>query len=457
MKEEKKIQKVKNIEKVKESKKAEKIKNPKKEKRKIILPKIERKKLNRIITISSIIIAAIVLISLVVVLYNSFKYDVYKKYEDKMNLYGFSQIYDNGSAKTNESITKIEAIKMVLSTIYNYSNFDSFYFYPEDANDEELAKLMADKGILDNADDYDKKVKYIDVLKYFSNAKKIYLNEELNNSDEEIKNISKYSLDDQAIIKDMVANKIIELQNKKLPLGSYAVKGMLNEIVVNFAVKYNTITIKGEKININPEKTPSNYQDYPYTLSTVDKAIYEIENVKQDDEYETSAQVYKEIKEEYNYIDELIKKFTNTLLNVDYTKLDKDKFKEDMRSVSLFNIPDLEFNEYFDYVQSNKIQTSGSAEVQYPAIYFDGIVYRVRTIITLNVNNADESTNLLFRDLGRLGDVKYDGKIITKTIDIPISRYYNSQEFAVYVNSLFPAEDIVQENTGGEGESTGIW
>lgn len=73
-------------------------------------------------------------------------------FEMKMNIYAFNNIYDNGSAKRDEKVTKVEALKMAVSSIYNYSNFDSFWFYPEMASDAELFKIMKERGIVDATD-----------------------------------------------------------------------------------------------------------------------------------------------------------------------------------------------------------------------------------------------------------------------------------------------------------------
>ncbi|MDD4835302.1 MAG: S-layer homology domain-containing protein [Lutispora sp.] len=359
--------------------------------------------------------------------------------EVKMNIYAFNNIYDNGSAKPDEKVTKVEALKMVVSSIYNYSNFDSFWFYPEMASDAELFKIMKERGVVDNLDSPSGELKYIDVLRYFANAKKAYLNMELTSADNlEIKNISKYSVEDQKVIKDMVANKIIEAPNNELPLDKPVVKGMVNEIVVNFVERYSTITPNKEKLNTNPDNIPSNYKDYPYTLASVDKKVYEMPNISIDDDYKNSSQVYGKLKEDYASIEESVNRYLDIILNVDYTTFDEAKFKQDIKDIALMPVTDVEFREFFKYVKSNKIQTSGTSKVQFPAIYFDGITYNVRTEVKLNIQNADQPFNLLFLDLMQPGNVKYEGKNITRIIDIPVGRYVNSSQFAVYVTTLTP-------------------
>lgn len=438
-------------------KKAEKNKETiaKKEKKKLKLPKINRKLLKTFVCILAILMVS----GVSALIYTINKYSRYIPFEEKMNTYGFNNIYDNGSAKTSEKITKLEALKMTISSIYNYSDFDSFYFYPEYAKDEDFLKAMKDIGMIENTEGYDNHVKYVDVLEFFTSAKKIYLKMDITTGDNiEIKNSSKYPLETQNTIKDMVANKIVEAPNNKLPLEDNVVKGMLNEIVVNFVEKYNTITVNGEKLNINPEKLPSNASEYPYTLASVDKEVYEIKNSMVDSrDYANAAVLYKEVKEEYAYIEEIVNKYLDTILNVDYTNLNEDKFKEDLRSVSLFNITNMALDNYLNHVKSNKIQISGTAKIQFPAIYYDGFVYRVRTKLEINIKNAVEPINLVFMDMGQMDDIIYEENNISRIIDIPISKYANNLQFGVYVDSLTPIQHYDPNPISEEEGLTGIW
>lgn len=412
------------------------------------------KKIYRLIILTVVIIVVALITT---VIYTNFKYNRYIKFENDMNTYGFNNIYDNGSAKTNEKITKLEALKMTISSIYNYSDFNSFYFSKEQADDNVFLDIMIDRGIIDTAQDYDKEIKYIDVLEYFVKAKEIYLNEQPADYASKIKGLSSYSLDKQAIVKDIVANGIVELDNGSLPLNDVVVKGMLNEIVVNFVQKYSTIAVNRDKININPEKLPVNINEYPYTLASVGKEVYEKENINVDDDYKNSAEIFSKVKEEYLYIEEIVNNYLSTILNVDYTNFDETAFKNSIDSLSLFNITDINYDDYFSYVKENKIQISGTAKVQFPAVYFDGLVYRVRTKINLNIINASTNVNLLFMDIGQLEDVRYEGNTIETIVDIPLSRYYNNLQFGIYVNSLFPSSNESRGVNNVEEELTGVW
>ena len=68
-----------------------------------------------------VIVAAVIITSIIIANIN---YSKYEKYEDKMDLYGFSQVYDNGRANTRDKVTKSEAVKMVLACLYNVPSIE---------------------------------------------------------------------------------------------------------------------------------------------------------------------------------------------------------------------------------------------------------------------------------------------------------------------------------------------
>ena len=275
--------------------------NSNKEKKKKIIPayqkkdepekkekvKPDKKTIKSRITIA-IIIAIVVLIGLaifgIISLVNYNKYKPYKKYEETMKTYGFDKMYNNESAKTGESITKSEAIKMILSVAFNTSDISGFAGEPEENYDNaiwvEYAKyrgIIGDADITkDNAND---KATYIEVIRYLTNAKVKILEKDLNSAiNLKVKDINKYKTDEQTAIEDMIENEIITINTKKINGKKHIFKGQMNELISNFAVKYNTLTINDEKINISEDKEPSNKDQYPYTLASVDKSVYEIED-----------------------------------------------------------------------------------------------------------------------------------------------------------------------------------
>jgi len=72
-----------------------------------------------VIGICILVIAVIAIINIVL---NNVEYKKYEKYEEKMNKYGFNKLYDNGSAKTSEKVTKSEALKVIIGTCLNTSS-----------------------------------------------------------------------------------------------------------------------------------------------------------------------------------------------------------------------------------------------------------------------------------------------------------------------------------------------
>lgn len=405
-----------------------------------------KKKLNTkskyiyLIIIASIfaVISCAMLISIYI---NNSQYKRYTKYEDKMKIYGFDQLYNNKSANSSDTITVAEALKLVIAATYNVSDISGFATVHNEYDNATWVEYAKYVGITNqdiNVSNYTSSVKYIDVLNYFENAKlKLLKNTDVKDVQTKLSDLSKYTTDQQVVIKDMIANGIITIYGNKLNGNTDIYKGKLNEIVVNFVEKYNTITILGEKINVNPDKIPTNAQDYPYTLSDVDKTVYEIPNyVSSPDTMKLPVNLYSYKKEEYYRIDDIVNTYFNTILNVDYQNLDRATFMYNIDRVSLYPIAPSKYNAYFDYVVSNKIKITGSSKVQFPAIYYDGNMYRARTKITFQVLSADKYENLLFYDLTAFLPIKYQIGKTDLIIDLPLARFFDAPELAVYVQRV---------------------
>jgi len=201
-------------------------------------------------------------------------------------------------------------------------------------------------------------------------------------------------------------------------------KKEFNEILVKFIQKYNLITINEEKININEEKMPSNKDEFAYTLATVDKSVYEIQNYRANEKYKNARDSFADLKENYESINNSIQSYYNLILNIDYETID-DNFKSQLLNLAMYTIDEKIIDTYTEYVKENKIKVSGESKVQNPIIYFDGNTYRARTKITYEITNANELKNIFFADT----DSTYDEKTKTTYIDVPIESLVNYSNY----------------------------
>lgn len=413
--------------------------------------KADKKLVKSRITIA-IIVVAVLLVGLavygIISLINYNKYKPYKGFEETMKTYGFDNVYNNESAKTCESITKSEAIKMVLSCVFNTSDISGFAKEPEgDDNYEnaiwvEYAKfrgIITDSDI--NKDNAKDKATYIEVIRYLANAKSKILEKELDSAiDMKVKDLDNYKSDEQVAIEDMIANEIITINTKKINGNKHIFKGQMNELIVNFVQKYNTITVNGEKLNINEDKMPSNKDQYPYTLANVDKSVYEIENYTSDapiDNVKNAKEVFSDRKEYYPQIDEKITSYLNTILNIDYNTIDYDTFKEAIDRVSIYKTDEEIIKKYVNYVKENKIKINGTSIVQFPAVYYDGSRYRVRTKVNYQILSANKLSNLLFMDSENINEIKYELGEKEIIVDIPMSRGVTNNLLFIDIRVLF--------------------
>lgn len=364
--------------------------------------KIKQKKLY---IISAIVIIVIIVITILLSTYlNSMKYKPYIKYEEKMKTYGFDQLYDNKSAKTNESVTKSEALKLALGATFNtYDILNGAANVKSEYTNSLWVECAKNNGITNediNINNFNDKVKYIDVISYLEKCKINFLKDQpIKDTEIYLKDISKYTSEQQAAAKDMLANEIISLVSKNLNGNGYIFKGQLNELIINFAEKYNTITMKGDKININPEKIPSNADQYPYTITTVDKAVYEKPLTY---EYTPDSRNAKEFyafrKEFYPQIKIYSEEFFYSILNIDYRTITEESLTKSIENYLIYKPNETYIKEYIKHVKDNEIIIEGSAKLQIPAIYSDGFSIRGRMILTFEIKNSKTKENLLYLD-----------------------------------------------------------
>ena len=195
------------------------------------------------------ILLLILLIILVIMIGIHIKNQKYNKdneyYKEKMDIYGFSKMYDNKEATPSEKVTKSEAIKLILSTIYNNYSTNITIEEKEFENQEwvkeaEILNLITNDNItLKNASSNVKLTEVIDLLiKARIQILGIPLVTESNAS---FKDLGKYDSLVQSYIKDLVTEGILEDSKGNINANNAVDKGELNKILVKFAEKYKTI------------------------------------------------------------------------------------------------------------------------------------------------------------------------------------------------------------------------
>lgn len=397
-----------------------------KEKRKI--PK------KMIIWMGARLLIVLVISFAILMITNHFKYKEYRQFEQTMLSYGFDKIYDNGSANTGDKVTKSEAIKMVISALYNTSNIEGITTKPEKEYSNAIWVEYAQKlGIITETDvnenNADESATYSEVIRYFSNAKSKTLGLELDVEDHgNIKDINQYNMDEKFAILDMVNSKIITIHPEKLKARKKVFKGQVNELIKNFVETYNTITLEGEKLNINEEKKPSNADQYPYTVISVNKEVYEYDFAKEDEAtFRSPLEVFPTQKEYFYQIRNNTENYYRYLVNIDYTTITEEKFKKDIKKYLLYDVEDETVHQYVKYVKDNRIKLTGDANVQIPIIYYDGSYYRVRVKITFKVESSLTNENLLYRDLVEGKTKKYSDKEYTIYMDTYMANVMNNK------------------------------
>lgn len=400
--------------------------------------KESNKKHRIVVTIISVILAIIiaVMIYLGYTLAN-INYNKYKKYEQKMDIYGFSQVYNDGDANTKDKVTKSEAIKMILSCLYNVPTIDGIALPTQETYSNAIwVEYAIKQGIVTreevNASNADEKVKYQEVLVWLYNIKAKILDIEPDTSaNYDVKDINAYNTDQQLAIYDLLNSGVIEVNTKRIDGKRKLYKGKLNELIVNFAEKYNTITVGNSKININSEKIPTNADMYPYTLASVQKDVYELEFKNENNEkFISPIEYYPNNKQYYSQIKSYVENYYNYILTVDYNTITKEQVKRKLKKYVLEQLDEDMIDEYVEYVKQNHIKLNGKATVQMPCVYFDGENYRVRTKLEIVIESSDTKDNILLYDLSG-AKVSYNSNQITIYIDTVMNKNETSQTLFV--------------------------
>lgn len=416
------------------------------------------------ITVILIALVVVVIVAISLSLVYLFNNENIEDYNRLMDDYGLSMLYNNQTSNSSDKITKSEAIKLVIGStlktedITSYmpddmlyktnkitqttneevSIFDRFNQTSEKEKIEEeyineywvryaksIEFIRNDEITIDN---YNEEVTYLEFIQYISKAKTVLLGKKLDIEKEpNFKNYNEYNNETKWMLADLVYNGILEDKNSKFDGDKIATKEFTNTLIINHVLKYNLITINDEKININELKMPSNKDEFAYTLSNVNKKVYEIENYKANENYKNARQVYATLKNSYEDLNSLVEMYYNTLLNIDYTTITPESLYAILVQSTMYMVTEEDVEKYVEYVKTNQIQITGEAKVQNPIIYFDGEYYRVRTKLTYDLKNAIDYENVLFKDT----DTKYKLGKGEKYIDVPL--YQNITKTTYYI------------------------
>lgn len=404
------------------------------------------KKNKKIYLTSLIVIVIAIIVFLVVYGINLYLINKeYVKYEEKMETYGFNMLYNNKAVTSYEKVSNLEAVKLVLGTIYNTYDASSIGYQPEgEYEGDEWVKTAEAFGILEenkiNKDNINKNISYWDFIKMYMNGRNKKLELKISSTKEsKFKNLNSLTQEQKQYINDMAENGIIKNTSKKLDLDKDIIKGQINEIVVNYIEKYNAIVGKNETLVTKKESMPSNSYLYPYIVYSIPNEVYEIEHINENKTgYISPKELYKDKKEYYNQMEYRIVNYYQEILNVNYETIDASTLKTKLEDYLLYNYEDSIFEDYANYVKENKIIVEGTAKVLLPIVYYDGIDFRIRTRLEFKIVNSDTNQNILFGDIKENTDkpVTYKNKEYKVYVDIPMTSLINTISYRTEIKSV---------------------
>lgn len=177
-------------------------------------------------------------------------------------------------------------------------------------------------------------------------------------------------------------------------------KVTLNTELSNSINTNDSNVMEGDTINTNPENVPSNASLYPYILSNVDKSVYELPFFLTDNRSNLSPKelyVYK--KDSYPQIKMWCEEYFNELLNIDYRTITEESLRAKIEPYYIFDASDATVKKYVQHVKDNQIVLTGSSQVQFPVVYFDGSAIRVRMRLQFEVVSSNTKDSLIYLDM----------------------------------------------------------
>lgn len=376
----------------------------------------------------------------------------YKYYTDKMVDYGYNKLYDNDKATAPQKVSNAEAIKVVMGSIMNKTEIldvygladtnaydgTNWYNYSVDIG---INTVITSNELKLAANKVDAVMLAVKTLESFHNISvdetKLEMSTEL---------LKEYTSDEQRLLAKAVTIGIIENNDSALD-DSLLIKGELNKLVIHIVEKYSTIyygnSAGNVRVNVitDKEKLPTNYEEYPYVVDNIEKDIYELDYIVESSyAFRNPKDTYKIMGYLYGQTNDLIVRYFNKILNIDYETITEANFLQKIDKDVAYKLTEQDVQEYVQYVKDNKIKLRGSAKPLLPIMYGTGERYVIRTEIKFTVLNSETQYNLLFGDEDN--KVKYNSSEITMYVDVPTGMTLNSNSLLIYVDCL--SENLIK-------------
>lgn len=403
---------------------------------------------NKYVIIGVCIIAIILIVLLFNFISNLIYASKYDEYKVKMDSYGLSNLYTNKSSNSSDSLTKIDALKVVIGSIAKIEDISEYMIDASKNENENWVKYAVDFGIVEEDEvsngNYNQLAKYYELVSYIYKAQKLYT--DIDTSQEKInviKDEKNYSESISKCFSDYVQSGVITKYTSNIDANKTAVKGEANEIIINLYEKFNLITLNNEKLKL--ENLPKNFNEYTYVIDSFKNEAYENKYIKKDENnFKNSKEVYLDKKSQYLNIKEIAEKYAGAIFNIDYTNIKYEKLRNTLNKYTNIDGENEALKRYCDYVVKNKIKLKSDVKFVEPCFYFDGQKYRARMQIDLKIESASVKENLLFGDLELNENYEYKDEKYTLYVDICFNNV--SGDKLAYVDKIsYIRDDIVNK------------
>ncbi len=394
----------------------------------------------------AVILVLIVLLVIATNIINKVIYvNKYKNYSVNIQKLGLDSLYSGGEANDYKCVTNGEAIAIIVKGCLNVENVENYgYEITPKSKYGAYLDYAIFKGFVSELmfekEDLDKPLTRINLLRMLGDLKTKVFEKELTATDKKITVSKAYKLQerDKNFLKDAIANNVFD-NSGSISDTEKVRRGEFNKAIYEMTISCSTIVNDSGEIETNKENMPSNSLEYPFILKNREKSVYEKPFINSNlDEFESPNELFRYLKNSNKKIMDRVENYINYILNVDYRSINSDDIRQLASDNFLYLRDEKIIDEYVTYVKEHKIKLQGDVTTYLPAVYYDGLSYRIRLVLNFKKVEGDTLDNILLGDvLGESITYNESNNII---VDYPL-------ENKAATNDLYPFFASIKSNT----------
>ena len=203
-------------------------------------------------------------------------------------------------------------------------------------------------------------------------------------------------------------NTLLVDNDMYFPFDAPVTKYMFNYFIMHMCQNYDAypidelvteVTGESNEYELDPNKQPYNYYEYPYIIKGIPLELYEKPYFDERFPIKCNpAECYFQYKKTMKQIIKDSYQYYNTILNVDYRTINLDTFKSNLNEV-MDGIPDGDIEAYVNYVKENEIILEGKGIIVPGTATIVEMFLHAKAYVSFKIVSAKKMENLLFGDM----------------------------------------------------------